>query len=99
MGIYFGKKCSTNSGFPRGNPDPSRWRILDFFQCDNGYAIKVRYLDCTNFEGVKILVCPGRLQIGQDLDPHFCDSELSPVARFKPDNIGWDRAKHLARTL
>lgn len=81
------------------NPNPNKWELLELVQFDNAYAMKVRYLDCTNFEGVKIMVYRGKYQHRDFLDPHFTEGDDSPVARFKPDKNGWRMAKALAEAL
>jgi hypothetical protein len=63
-------------------------------------VLKVRYLDCTNFEGVKVMVYRGQFTtLPTMLDPHFSESWDSPIARFKPDAEGIGLAKMLAESL
>lgn len=79
--------------------DPSEYKVLAAFE-KNGYvALKIRYPDAVNFGGIKILVykCTLAEIINQiEKDPHF-DSRpfseyLSPVARFRPSDEGWQIA-------
>lgn len=81
------------------NPDPARWYVLEEYRCVTSYAIKLRYLDATNFEGVKILVYRGKFAILETRDPHFCESDETLVARFRPTPEGWELAKELVRQL
>lgn len=79
------------------NPNPKNYRILKKSQIGNYLAIKIKYLDCTNYEGNKILVFKSnidKLKAQKYIDPHFCDDEkfISPIARFTPDNEGWNDA-------
>lgn len=80
------------------NPDPSNYRVLDCQEFPTGYTIiKLRYPDCTNFEGVKILVFAAKLRdilVQHDIDPHFSESKikLHPIARFVPTEYGWELA-------
>jgi len=105
MGLSPFKRCSTNyssSAFPAPNPDPKRWCLLICEQFDHGYVLKVRYLDCTNFEGIKIMVYRGNFRgerTVKHLDPHFTPGDDSPIARFKPDAEGFKMARDLARGL
>lgn len=101
------RSCSTNYQpssvpTPAPNPDPSRWKVLDVWQYKYAYVLKVHYLDCTNFEGVKVMVYRGAWPAAAPpalLDPHFTDSPDSPIARFRPDKAGVEMARALARTL
>lgn len=88
------------------NPDPSRWELLKCARFINGFVFKVKYLDCTNYEGVKIMVYKGQMQNfnilqSKHLDPHFSDKTMSltPFARFEPTEEGWEEACKLARNL
>lgn len=84
---------------PAPNPDPSRWTLLRLEQCARGYVLMVRYHDCTNFEGVKVMVYRGQYSERRSLDPHFYEGDDAPIARFRPDTAGWEMALNLARTL
>jgi hypothetical protein len=99
MGLSPFRTCFTNYNQPAPNPNPGKWVLLNYRQYPNGYALKVRYLDCTNFEGVKVMVFKGKFRFQEYLDPHFQDSDESPVARFRPDDWGWDMAIKLAQSL
>ena len=99
----FGKRCHTNAS-PAAtppNPSPDRWTYLDHAQYAEAYALKVRYLDCTNYEGVKVMVYRGqwRDKARTCLDPHFTHEKDSPIARFRPDEVGWRLACVLAMSL
>jgi len=101
---FSGRRCRTNYQpasvhTPAPNPDPSRWELLEKIEYEHGYVLKVRYLDCTNFEGVKVMVYKGKYTKRPSLDPHFCDGPDAPIARFRPDTEGWLNARHLAMNL
>ena len=56
----------------------------------------VRYPDCYNYEGKKILVTRKAVNSRASLDPHFSgDSSINCglVARFVPTQEGWEMAK------
>lgn len=107
MGMGFMRTCSTNTerrsdGTPVAvppNPSPLRWTYLDHAQYAEAYALKVRYYDCTNYEGVKVMVYRGRYRDRTMLDPHFAETDDAPIARFRPDAAGWQMACDLARSL
>lgn len=114
MGIGLFRNCKTNyypsASFccsspstapvtPAPNPNPDRWHLLEKQEYPNGYVLKVQYLDCTNFEGVKVMAFEGKFQIRSHMDPHFYDGPDAPIARFRPDEDGWERACKLAKSL
>jgi hypothetical protein len=75
---------------------------FDVVEYEYAYVLLVKYLDATNFEGVKVMVYtgkfPGVSRINR-LDPHFCESGISPITRFRPDNDGKFLACELAAKL
>lgn len=82
------------------NPDPKVF-IVERIEHKNmgGHLVtQVRYPNCQNYEGRKILVfCGMTLEqlVNLDiLDPHFSSEkpELSPIARFVPTELGWKMA-------
>lgn len=81
------------------NPNPSNFEILQKGFSKSGYLIlKVHYPDCTNYEGIKILVYKNDKILTQEtIDPHFSENEKfeSPIARFEPTEFGWELAKKL----
>lgn len=80
-----------NTDYSSINPSPTNFNVtLCYYQ--NGYTIvNVKYLDCTNYEGKKILVYLGDLvdaiSASKKLDPHFFEGG-SLVARFAPNKQG-----------
>lgn len=75
------------------NPNPSRFKIIKVHKIHSYSILLVEYEDCINYEGKKILLfdkqLPKQLNI---LDPHFSEKGISPIARFKPDEDGWNNA-------
>ena len=60
------------------NPNPINYKITKSRQVGDYLVIRVKYLDCTNYEGVKILVFKTTLNklIEQKyIDPHFCENK------------------------
>lgn len=82
-----------------GNPNPSNFKIEKFEQVGKYTIMEVVYPDATNFEGKKILVFENLDMVAlinsKRLDPHF-QVESNLIARFKPDEKGWERAHHFA---
>lgn len=102
MGVGPFKNCSTNytPNAPAPNPNPERWEILQLWQGAHAHVLRVRYLDCTNFEGIKIMVFRGQFNaFRRHLDPHFSEIPNSPIARFRPDENGWHLAKQFTMLL
>lgn len=98
MGCSFmGKSCYTNSSpvAVAPNPDPARYEVLERYVISNGPCsvtlLMVRYLDCTNYEGKKIMLFDGEVLPAGPLDPHF-QASGGPIARFRPDNKGMEMA-------
>jgi len=97
------------SGSPLGdypkrnlNPDPSNYKIIDSIQFENALVVSIKYPNCTNYEGNKILVYLNttleELKAQKHIDPHFFESKKfkAPFARFEPTMLGWEAALRLA---
>ena len=83
---------------PAGNPDPSNYLLVKAEELPGYLIVMIKYPDCTNYEGAKILVFRGvtlvQLVNQKLIDPHFFinpDFE-SPIARFVPTVEGWEMA-------
>ena len=84
--------------FETGLPRPDRYEILDFVVVGDLIALKIRYADCTNFDGLKVLVFKATIKDlvrAKHIDPHFADYAMPEthlgtlVARFRPNESGW----------
>ena len=76
------------------NPDPSNFEILRSYYDGWHVLLLVKYPDCENYEGNKILlftdVSLRTVMAMKSMDPHFCEGgHLSPFARFEPTESGW----------
>ena len=105
MGLAVGmRRCGTRftDSAPAPNPDPKRWELVDFRAFARSHVLVVKYLDATNFDGVKVMVYdrpyPGSWNL-KHLDPHFDEAGIGPVARFRPDERGIKMACELAEKL
>src|ERR1051326_3031036 len=71
------------------NPNPSNYEVLESQEVGRYLVLKVKYPDCINYEGVKIMVYSGveleDLEVRGVIDPHFSENkkQLSPIARFE----------------
>lgn len=79
-----------------GNPDPKVFSIVRTEQVRGMLVVMLVYPNCTNYEGRKILVYEDYKEDDfrrrREIDPHFCDGCVAPVARFKPTDDGWRMA-------
>jgi hypothetical protein len=85
-----------------GNPNPKNFQVLRFREIGRVAVLEVRYPDCSNYEGRKILVMDNMPRMNlkdiRFLDPHFY-SRSNLIARFVPTEMGWDMAVKFAKTL
>lgn len=86
------------------NPKPDNYKILRHETIGECLIVEIQYLDCTNYEGRKILVFNCKLQdlLKQKLiDPHFAENKkfISPIARFEPTEQGWSFALFFGREI
>lgn len=93
--------CEQNK---RITPDPTRFNFVDAKEVGGYLVAKVKYPNCTNYEGIKIMLYRAKLLdlVKQaNIDPHFTDKKnyISPIARFEPTENGWAMAIILAETL
>jgi hypothetical protein len=102
MGMkLYGSSCSSAgcSSQQNPNPKPKRFSILECGINQDFTILRVKYPGCTNYEGVKILVYKGNvmkeLMEAKEIDPHFCNKHLSPIARFAPTEEGLRLALNL----
>lgn len=108
VGIWPRSRVISSSTFDNNykpDPDPLRYKILDAIQYDKYLVVKIKYLNCINFEGVKILVyedCTLLDLVKQEvIDPHFSNNKArkSPIARFVPTDSGMEMARLFVATL
>jgi len=86
------------------NPDPKNYKILSSQVIEGFLIVEVKYFDCTNYEGRKIMLYDTTLEELESqkyIDPHFSDNKsfISPIARFEPTPKGWFCAEILARNI
>jgi len=96
------KKVFGTSSLP--NPNPANYTIVRSLVINGYLIIEIKYHDCTNYEGRKIMLYDSTLVelINQKLiDPHFSNNKkyISPIARFEPTKRGWKLACTLANCI
>lgn len=88
---------------PAPNPNPKRFDIVHLEQIGHCVVATINYLDCTNFEGLKVCLYKDttvqQIRSATLLDPHFSREGLAPFARFKPTEEGLSAAKLLAEMI
>jgi hypothetical protein len=102
------RRHSQSSDYPDPklpNPDPNNYKVEEVKTVGRFLIVRIKYPDCTNYEGMKILVYEDvSLEdlINQKLiDPHFCNNKKykSPVARFVPTPRGQKMAIVFANAM
>lgn len=106
MGVSFFSGWSCDEVDTNPNPNPKNFTILQVEKIGRFLVLNVHYPDCNNFEGNKILVYEGFTEEifmmnaeRKGLDPHFFEVGISPIARFRPDEVGWNRAIKLCEVI
>jgi len=89
-----------------GNPNPDNYKIVRASEVGSSLVVEIKYHDCTNYEGKKVLVFENLTLLDlvnqKSIDPHFFPSGSkykSPIARFEPTERGWEWARSFAATL
>lgn len=80
---------------PLPNPVPENFTVERTQRAGSYVCALVHYPDATNFEGRKVIVFRDTTEedvTGADLlDPHFAE-DGNIIARFRPDDEGWNDA-------
>lgn len=92
--------CGSSYTYNPTNPNPSKFEFVKIEQIGNHVVAMIRYPNCTNYEGKKVLVFLHRkiswLQRRKEIDPHFVEDGSGPDARFAPTEDGYNQAKMFA---
>lgn len=91
----FSSSCGSKPNPALPNPNPKNFTVRVANQVGEYCVCLVRYPDCTTFEGDKILVYKAdstKILKRKELDPHFMEKGLSPVARFPATDEGREDA-------
>lgn len=97
MGLFSGRWKSTFGSDSR-NPNPRNYEVLRERNIGHLFVSEVKYPNCTNYEGHKILVTERSVRGRSELDPHFtADSDI--IARFVPNDEGWSMAVDFAKMV
>lgn len=99
MGVIRFFSTGNDTSIPPGNPNPSNFKIIRSVDIGSYVVAEIHYPDSTNYEGRKICVydsgSSSMLSRHQFIDPHFVDPSermMTPVARFRPTELGWAMA-------
>lgn len=89
----------SNSTSP--NPNPKNFVIKRIEEIGNYLWVLANYPDCPSYGGDKILIYKNmsirRLKLYKKLDPHFSETGVTPIARFRPDSEGVILSKKFCR--
>lgn len=105
MGMFRKNCClySTNTTIEATAPNPREFSILESFQVGTTVVTWIKYPNCTNYEGNKVVVFKNttikNLERRKEIDPHFSSEVNSPFARFEPTLNGLKAAITLAELL
>ena len=85
-------------------PRPDYYKILSVLQIGQCLLVELKYPNCTNYEGKKILLFKEmtlkELIDHKEIDPHFFEnSKFSPCARFEPTVYGWKMGQVMAQCI
>ncbi|MFA7219152.1 MAG: hypothetical protein WC119_01330 [Synergistaceae bacterium] len=89
----------SDSKIDKRNPDPYKWEVIRSSQIGQFLLVQLKYPNCTNYEGEKIMVYKNvvltELVSQKTIDPHFSNNKKyhSPIARFLPTDEGWRMAQ------
>lgn len=85
------------------NPNPRNFTIKRCKRVGDFTVVKIRYPDCVTYGGDKIAVYEesiNTIKRAKILDPHFMsDGRISPVARFRGNQQGWQFAVAFAKEM
>lgn len=89
-------------GSTRPNPNPEVFLVKQATAIGRFVVCRVNYPDATTFEGDKVMILrdisqPGVIE-ARRLDPHFSE-DGKVIARFRPDEEGWELALTVAGLL
>jgi hypothetical protein len=80
-------------------PDPYKFKIVQKEIVNGNTVILANYEGCLTFGGNKLMLLKGEHEIGETLDPHFLDDDYPVVARFVPNEDGWNLARICAEEV
>ncbi len=108
MGLYFGRSIDTSQSVTPSTPttpNPNRFRfeVLNVAEGEKYVLAEIRYEDATTYEGRKLLLFTKvdyeKCIASKEMDPHFLPDVPTPLARFKPDEVGKRAAKLMLTSL
>lgn len=101
MGLSCGFSSCKDQKFSGENNNLKYFELLEVREFDNFTYVKVKFPHCSNYEGIKILIYEGKVEVKLKsllkLDPHFQKEDFSPIARFAPSRVGEACALYFAK--
>lgn len=80
-------------------PYPQLFSVAKSETVNNNLILLVNYPNCTTFKGFKLLLLKGEKYDKMRLDPHLLGDNHPVVARFEPNEKGWELARICAKNL
>jgi hypothetical protein len=65
------------------NPSPRNYKVTKHIPVGRFHLYEIKYKDCTNFEGIKLVVTSSPIDTSDNFDPHFLEGN-TVLARFRP---------------
>ena len=96
MGFNFIGVSETNTNPP--NPNPYRYVVFKTEFVGDLAIREIYYPGCTTFNGHKLLLMKDHY-LPRQLDPHLLGNGHSVIARFEPNESGWEIARSCANAL
>jgi hypothetical protein len=81
------------------DPNPFIFKVLDREIINNNLILLVKYPNCTTFSGKKLLLLKGTKYNQKKLDPHLLGKSHPVIARFEPNEQGWNLARICAKNI
>jgi len=80
-------------------PYPQLFSVAKSENVCGNLIMLVNYPNCTTFKGFKLLLLKGEKYDKMRLDPHLLGDAHPVVARFEPNEKGWELARLCAKNL
>lgn len=87
-----------NSASKLPNPDPYSFSVVKKELFGEYSLVEAIYFGCTTFNGRKLMLLTTR-DIPCCLDPHLLGDDHPVIARFEPNERGWEMARLCATNL
>lgn len=99
MGMFNNRWSSSRTNGPvAADPNPNKFKIIQEKQVGDYWVSEIQYPDCTNYEGIKIMVTLFQPSKRKSIDPHFTENN-GIIARFEPTPFGYKAALEFSKIM